>query len=152
MFYNSIKDTYKNAKIPLAHITLFKSIFENLTNKNMAKIFLAVYENTVIGGILVLIYRETVYDYYAGSVRKYLHMCPNDLLTWYAIEWSCKKGFKIFDFGGAGQPNKPYGVRDFKKQFGGELVNFGRFRLVHQPLKMQMARLGFNIYQKLKIW
>ena len=36
-------------------------------------------------------------------------------------------------FGGAGKPDKPYGVRDYKLKFGGQLVNWGRFEKVHKP-------------------
>ena len=41
--------------------------------------------------------------------------------------------FQIFDFDGAGKPDIPYCVRDYKKKFGGKLVNYGRYTLVLNP-------------------
>ena len=149
LLYNLIQETYRNAKLPLADLSLFKSTFDVLVPKNMAKFFLANYEDKNIGTIVVLIYNGIVYDWYAGASRDYLQLCrPNDILAWYAIEWGSKNGYHTFDFGGAGNPNEEYGVREFKKQFGGKLVNFGRYMKVYSPIKMKIAEKGFSIYRK----
>ena len=134
IFYDLIHEAYKNAKLPLAKIDLFESIFGLLAQKNMAKFLLAEYEDNYIGAILILIYKETfmtrgdthehentkvfsyqrIYDWYAGACRDYLRLCPNDLLAWHSIEWGSENGYHTFDFGGAGKPDEEYGVRDFK--------------------------------------
>ena len=150
IFYNILYDTYKNAKLPLADISLFYSVFNILYPRDMAKFFVAEYEDRYIGGILVLIYRGYVYWWYGGMLREFSRFCPTDLLLWHAIEWSSKKGYRIFDFGGAGSPNKEYGVRKFKEQFGGKKVNFGRYRKIHSPLKWRFVSLLFRFYRRLK--
>lgn len=147
--YKQLQETYSYAKIPLADITLFKSIASILVPKNMAKIWVAKYDDKVIGTIVTLTYKYIIYDWYAGSSRKYLKLCPNDILPWNAIEWGSKNQFKTFDFGGAGKPTESYGVREFKKQFGGELVNFGRYEKIHSILKSKIADVGFKFYKKL---
>ncbi len=38
-----------------------------------------------------------------------------------------------------------------KKQFGGKLVNYGRFTLIHNPIKMKLAETGSKIYQKVRL-
>ena len=64
----------------------------------------------------------------------------------------CKKeGYKFFDFGGAEKPDVPYGIRDYKIQFGGKLVNYSRYNLVKNPIKMKLAETGFKIYQKVRL-
>ena len=151
LFYDLIHKTYKNAKLPLAKIDLFESIFGLLAQKSMAQFLLAEYEDNYIGAILILIYKERIYDWYAGAFRDYLRLCPNDLLAWHSIEWGSENGYHTFDFGGAGKPNEEYGVRDFKKQFGGKLVNYGRYTKVHSPVKMRIAEKGFEIYRRLKL-
>ena len=152
-FYDMLHETYRNAKLPLADISLFRSIFKSLTPKNMAKLLLAKYENNYIGGILILTYDGVIYDWYAGADREYLKVCPNDLLTWHAIEWGSKNGYHTFDFGGAGNPNnnEHEGIREFKKQFGGQLVNFGRYKKIHSPRKLWLAEGGFEVWRKLKL-
>lgn len=54
------------------------------------------------------------------------------------------KGYKTFDYGGAGEPNKPYGVRAFKQQMGGELVNFGRYEKIHRPIMYEFGKIGIK--------
>jgi hypothetical protein len=46
---------------------------------------------------------------------------------------------------GAGKPDIPYGVRDFKMEFGGELVEHGRFLCVRKPLLYWIGELGVKI-------
>ena len=65
------------------------------------------------------------------------------------LRWACENGFRVFDYGGAGSPNKPYGVRLFKSQMGGELVEYGRYEKVHKPLLMKIAKLGFSILRNI---
>jgi lipid II:glycine glycyltransferase (peptidoglycan interpeptide bridge formation enzyme) len=103
-----------------------------------------------LGTIVLLTYKDTIFDWYAGAPRRYSRLCPNDILVWHAIEWGTKNGFCIFDFGGAGSPKEEYGVREFKKQFGGKLVNFGRYMKIHSPIKMKIAEKGFEVYRKIK--
>ena len=149
--YEMLHETYRNAKLPLADISLFRSIFKSLTSKDMMKFFLAKYENNYIGAILVLTYKGIVYDWYAGADRGYLKVCPNDLLVWHAIEWGSENGYHTFDFVGAGNPNNKEheGIREFKKQFGGQLVNHGRYKKIHSPKKLWLAEKGFEIYRRL---
>lgn len=151
IFYSLIQETYKNARMPLADTSLFESIFDLLILKEMAKIFLAKHENTYIGGICVLTYNTRIYNLYAGASKEYLQLCPNDLLGWYSIEWGLENGYKIFDLGGAGKPNEKYSVREFKKQFGGEEVNFGRYVKIYSPGKLWLAEKGFKVWGRLRL-
>lgn len=149
VLYNLLRETYRNAGIPLADKSLFESMFEILSKKNMGQIFFAKFNNVHIGVIVVLNYRNLIYNWYAGASKDHLTLYPNDILPWHVIEWGSINGFSIFDFGGAGQPNEKYGVRDFKKQFGGEMVNFGRFKKIHSSTRFFLAEIGFEIYKKI---
>ena len=40
--------------------------------------------------------------------------------------------------------------KDYKKKFGGEFVNYGRFEKVHKPFFFQFGKLGLKIWQKVK--
>jgi len=72
---------------------------------------------------------------------------PNDVLPWHIFLWGKQNGFKVFDFGGAGKPNIPYGVRDYKLKFGGKLVNFGRFELIHKPVLYRLGLIGLFLFK-----
>jgi len=148
IFYKLLEETYNNVKIPLADITLFESAFEQLVPKNMAKFFIAKHEDQYIGARVVLAYKNFVHDWYAGASNNSLSLYPNDFLVWHILKWGIENNYKIFDFGGAGKPDVEYGPREFKRRFGGELVNYGRYRLTYSPLKMKVTNLGFKVYQK----
>ena len=148
-FYDLLQNTYKNAKIPLADVSLFQSSFDLLTSKNLLKFFLAKYKDEYIGGIMTPIYKGVITEWYVTGSREHSKLYPSDMVSWYPIEWGSENGYRAFDFGGAGKPNEEYGVRDFKKQFGGKLVNYGRYTKVYSPLKMRIAEKGLSIYRKI---
>jgi serine/alanine adding enzyme len=114
------------------------------------KLFGAIFNNQVIGTMIQLCYKNRIYDWYAGSYRKYSGKCPNDILPWKVFLLAKKEGYSIFDFGGAGKPNVSYGVRKYKKQFGGEFVNFGRYTNVHKTFLMKVGKVGFYFYRLIK--
>lgn len=146
--YSLLRQTYDNARLPLADFSLFSSALNILGPKEMIKIFLAERNDVPVSTIILLLYRGTVYDWYAGASRDHLSLCPNDYITWHAIKYGKESGFSIFDFGGAGKPDEPYGVREFKKQFGGEMVNYGRYSLVMQPMLTSLGKKWISIKQK----
>ena len=151
IFYGIVKQTYKNAKIPLADISLMESAFELLVPKNMATFYMAKYRDIYVGARAVLCYRGLIYDWYAGALSDYLSLYVNEALVWYILKEGADSEYHTFNFGGAGSPYKEYGVREFKRRFGGKLVNFGRYTKVYSPVKMKIAEEGFSIYRKLFI-
>jgi serine/alanine adding enzyme len=56
----------------------------------------------------------------------------------------------VFDFGGAGRPDEPYGPREFKSKFGGELVDYGRDVLVHGPVRLRVSRSAYAVARRLR--
>ena len=108
-------------------------------------------DGVYIGGRVTLMHKEVVYAYSVGVPNKYKRLYPNALLNWEIIRWGAGNGYRTFDFGGAGKPDKEYGVREFKRQFGGKLVNYGRCKKIHSPVKMKIAEMGFEVYRKMTL-
>lgn len=151
--YDILKAVYVKSKLPLVDLNFLE--LANRILKDQLICIGAYLNGKLIGFRLVLCYKQLVYDWYAGSLEEYLPYRPNDILPWEVIKWAKANGYKYFDFGGAGKPNLPYGVRDFKLRFGGELKNFGRYEKVHKPLLMKIGKAGLNIYKKcydLQVW
>ena len=143
--YNILDEVYKRAKLPLFDITYLKEMHLQLGEKLVC--FGAYKDEKLIAVRLVLCYKSLVYDWYAGALEQYLKYRPNDILPWEVMKWAKHSGFKYFDFGGAGKPDVPYGVRDFKLKYGGALKNFGRFEKVHKPILMKIGIIGFKFYK-----
>jgi lipid II:glycine glycyltransferase (peptidoglycan interpeptide bridge formation enzyme) len=148
--YELVKETYNKVSLPFPDYSLFKNSFEIMNGKEMVKFFGAFYKGKMIGFRAVLCFNNSIYDWYAGSDPKHLDKYPNDFLPWKIMEWGSKNGYEKFDFGGAGKPNEPYGVRDFKLKFGGELVNFGRFQKIHKPVLMKTGEFGLKTLKYLR--
>ena len=66
------------------------------------------------------------------------------------IKFAIENNLKMVDFMGAGKPNEDYGVRDFKLQFGGELVEHGRYNNIFNPSLYKIGVLGIKIMSKIK--
>jgi len=147
IYYDFLKEVYHNAKVPLSDISFFESIYDILVPKGMAKFHLAKYNNSYIGGRLSFFYKDRIYADSVGVPVKYRHLYPNALLNYQVMAYGSEKGYCIFDFGGAGKPDKDYGAREFKSQFGGELVNYGRYKKVHSLFKFKIAEKGYGIYR-----
>jgi len=148
--YDILNEVYHHARLPLPDLNLFRAIYSRSTSKKGLKIFAAEHGGEMIGVMLALVYKDRIYDWYAGSYRRYYDKYPNDLIPWEAMLWGKANGYNIFDFGGAGKPGVSYGVRDYKMKFGGQLVNFGRFQKAHRPMVMKIAKTGFKAWQIVK--
>jgi serine/alanine adding enzyme len=133
--YSILSEVYLRAKLPLYKYSFFYNLFTVLKDEAKLHLFIAEFDGEVIGCMIALGYMGVLYDFYAGARKEYYHKYPNDLIPWEVFRWAKNNGYHQFDFGGCGKPNVPYSVRDYKKQFGGEMVNWGRFRLIlNKPL------------------
>ncbi len=146
--YELLRKTYKAAHVPLADRSLFESAFDFLFPKNMIRFTLARVGDAFVATSIELVYKDVVYGWYGGIDRGYGNYVPNELLMWHILQWGAEKGYRIYDFGGAGKPNQEYGVRDFKSKFGGQLVCFGRYTFVHAPFLLHISTMGYEIVRK----
>ncbi len=145
--YSLIRDTYNRARVPVADKSLFTAAYDIFQPQNSLKIFVAYWHDAPIGTKIVLLYRERAFAWYSGHCR-IRGVYPAENLGWHAIEWSNEHHYSVYDWGGAGWPDIPYGVRDFKAKFGGELVDFGRYRKIHSPLRFAAAE---RVYEGLRL-
>jgi serine/alanine adding enzyme len=149
-FYDLLKGSFAHASVPLADRSLFEAALRVLRPLGMMELA-GVYDGDIpLAMVAMLLWKRQAYSWYCGSVR--IPGVPAmDFLRWHEIAWSCEHGYSRYDFGGAGWPNVPYGVRQFKSKFGGELVCYGRYRKVYAPWKLAVAEQAYRIGQKLML-
>jgi hypothetical protein len=82
------------------------------------------------------------------GVVRLRNLSASSILRWKEMVWGAEHGYAVCDLGGAGWPDKPYGVRDFKVKFGGQLVQFGRYRKVYAPWRFAFAERAYEIRRK----
>jgi CelD/BcsL family acetyltransferase involved in cellulose biosynthesis len=144
-WYQVTKKSYTAAHVPLADISLFEAAFEILHPANMIKFWLARIGEDYVASSLELLYKDIIYGWYGGVDRAFSRFTPNEVLTWHILKWGAENGYRIYDFGGAGNPDEEYGVRDFKAKFGGRLVCYGRNTCIHSPSLFHLSTLGYDL-------
>lgn len=147
-FYAILADLYKTkVKTPLFPLEFFRKLYDT----ESAKYFLVEYEGEIVGGSLcVCLEGKAVYEWAKCGLDSYRkNIRPSSVATWEGIRYAAENGYARYDFMGAGKPGDAYGVRDFKAEFGGELVEHGRFVHVCNPWLFNMGKMGVKIMKRL---
>ena len=93
----------------------------------------------------------TVYEWFeCGMNVEYKEQYPSVMATWAGMKYAAEHGCARYDMMGAGEPDVPYGVRDFKSEFGGEMVEHGRWLCVTQPLLYKIGVLAVKMMKRFK--
>ena len=145
--YHILDQLYKNkVKTPLFPF----AFFEQLSKEEHSLFIVVKYLNKVIGGsIFVISPNKAIYEWFVcGEDRLYKNVYPSILATWGGIEYATKNNLPLFDFMGAGKPDIEYGVRDFKSEFGGQLVEHGRFTSVSNKLLYNIGTLYIKLLKR----
>lgn len=147
--YDILKELYKvRVRLPMPTFDYFKRLFES----NIGKVFVVIHEGKIIGGTFCVYAPGNSINtlYYAGLRNYNKRIFPTHLAVWGAIKFGLDNNLKMIDFMGAGKPGIPYGVRDYKLEFGGDLVEHGRFIKVLNPVLFKIGKLGLKILSKIK--
>lgn len=139
----------KKVRTPLFSEEFFLEFYRN----GVGKYLLVKHEGKIIGGMMCPILEgKAIYEWYVcGLDEEYKDLYPSVMATNAAIEYAKANGLPLFDFMGAGKPNEAYGVRDFKKEFGGELVEHGRFLCVRKPILYAIGKLGVKWLKRRRV-
>lgn len=124
--------------------------FTELMLTDFAGIVCVKFENEVIGGGFFLMDEHTIYDWYRGGLdsenkKKY----PSAISDWYIMKYGLEHNLRRFDFMGAGIKGKEYGVRVYKSRFGGELVEFGRYRKTQNKFLYKLGQIGLKFSNRI---
>ena len=143
-WYQILSQLYREkVRTPLFSEEFFLQFYRS----GVGKYLLVKYEGKVIGGMMCPIFAgKSIYEWYVcGLDESYREHYPSVMATYAAIEYAKQNGIPLFDFMGAGEPDIPYGVRDFKMEFGGELVEYGRYLCIRKPLLYKVGKWGVKI-------
>lgn len=147
-YYALLQELYRTkVKTPLLPWVFFEKLYNLLT----CKYLLVEYEGKIVGGsVCLLLSNKGVYEWFAcGKDGVFKNIHPSSVTKYAGMKFAADNGYPIFDMMGAGKPNEPYGVRDFKAEFGGALVEYGRFALLCKPMLYMIGRVGVRILKKI---
>jgi len=106
--------TKRNIGVPAHPWKFFRNLFECLGDYE--QLFLAKYQEEIIGGGIREYYGSTVLAGYAASDPKYSKFNPFNAINWASIEDACRRGYKSYDLGRVSYDNE--GLEFFKKRWG----------------------------------
>jgi lipid II:glycine glycyltransferase (peptidoglycan interpeptide bridge formation enzyme) len=147
--YKILKNLYaERVKLPLPDFEFFKAFHFS----DIARVFVVKYDGKIIAGSFCLVFPgKNIYTmYYCGFREINKKIYPTSLAVYAVIEYAVHNAIQIVDLMGAGQPGESYGVRNYKAQFGGELVEYGRFLKILNPILYYLGKNGLKLMAKLK--
>lgn len=147
-FYRILHELYHDkVKRPLFPL----GFFQQLLKQPFAHLVVVKYQGKVVGGSLCLeLEGRVVYEWFVcGLDHEWHNIHPSELATYEAMALAVRHGCRRFDMMGAGEPDKAYGVRDFKAHFGGTPVEHGRYLHRCKPLIYKLGE--FVIKNNIKI-
>lgn len=142
--YQILLDLYKTrVGLPLPSQNYFKLLYQN----DFMKVFLVKNGRRTIGGSFCLVQPgRVIYTYYYCGLRDYHNrIFPTHIAVLAAMEYAVDKNIPLIDFMGAGKPGREYGVRKYKSEFGGQLVEHGRFIKILNPFLYKFGMIGLKI-------
>lgn len=147
-FYGILHNLY-HQKIRLPLFSL--AFFEALREVHNSVFLLVEYKSKIIGGtVCVMLKGKCMYEWYVcGEDGIYEGVYPSSYATYAGLQYAFRNNIPLFDMMGAGVPNKPNGVRDFKARFGGELIEDGRFLSIHYSLLYKIGICGVKLFWRL---
>lgn len=146
-FYGLLSNLYTTkVKTPLFPF----SFFNQLSQEPFSKFLLVKYQGEIIGGTVCVYDDNTVYEWFAcGKDGAYKSIFPSTLATWSGIRFAAESGRSHFDMMGAGAPGDGgYGVREFKAKFGGNLVEYGRFKYICNRPLYALGKFGIKLLKR----
>ena len=153
-WYEILRMLYRTkVKAPLWPVEFFLEAYR----QGVGNFLLVKHEGKVIGGSMVVMSERvkelgnegTVYEWFeCGLNADYKEQYPSVMATWAGMQYANGHGCARYDMMGAGVPGVPYGVRDFKSEFGGDMVEHGRFLCVCKPLLYKLGVLGVKILKR----
>lgn len=137
----------QKVKLPLLPMDFFLNAYRS----GDAKYLMVKYNGEVIGGLMFEMDEKSVYEWYVcGLDSVYERQYPSVVATYAGMEYANTHGRKCCDLMGAGEPGVPYGVRDFKERFGGQLVEHGRFVCVREPILYKIGVLAVKMMKRMR--
>lgn len=117
-FHSVYVDWSRRKRLPFVAEEELQETFALMGNR---RLLLARYNGQIVAGVAVRFFPGGVMEYAANSsLQEALHLRPNDLLQWRAIEWACAEGMTRYSLGGA---------HLFSRKSGGAIVPTTRCRL-----------------------
>ena len=147
-WYSILSELYRTkVKTPLWPVEFFIEAYR----QGIGQFMLVRHEGKIIGGSMVVRDEKTVYEWFeCGLNAQSKEQYPSVMATYMGMCYAAEEGIGRYDMMGAGVPDVPYGVREFKAEFGGQLVEHGRFVCVREPILYKIGVLAVKMMKRMR--
>jgi peptidoglycan pentaglycine glycine transferase (the first glycine) len=154
-FYEILEETCIRDQFLVRGFDYFETLWDELVEKGLARLFMAEYEGRYIAGTLAFLFGDKVWYMYGASSNQDRNVMPNYALQWAMIKWAKENNCNMYDFRGVSgdlSPDNPlYGLYRFKKGFSGEFTEFiGEFDMPLSPFFYYLWVRFIPAYRKLR--
>ena len=146
-FYNMYLTTVKRLG---GHPETTRALMDILLQRNVAKLAVATYQDTIIAGLLYLHFNRTVTLWCEASVPEFLQYRPNNAIFHHIITWACQAGYGWVDFGAS--PPESSGLIAHKEQYRAERTDFCSYTKVVSPIKRALWAKSESMLRKVYTW
>lgn len=152
-FYSLHLQSRRRQGVPIQPYHYFEALHKRLIAQGLGFVLLAYEKEQCLAGAVFLHWNHTLTYKYAASRPDPLHLCPNHLLFWNAIQWGCNNGFTRLDLGRTSIENE--GLRSFKSRWGAEETPLRYISLPHESNQASnpvLWKLMNTVIQKSPPW
>jgi lipid II:glycine glycyltransferase (peptidoglycan interpeptide bridge formation enzyme) len=109
-----------------------KSLWNEYIMRGNGKLFLAIHEDKIVGGLICFIFGNRCLDMHMGTPYQYQYLRTSNAYVWEAIKYAKERGCTWFSFRGVGSSPTQ---EKFKSKFGPDVVSLtGYYDFVFYPL------------------
>ena len=128
-----------------------RSLMQILLQRKIAKLAIATYRDTIIGGLLYLRFNRTVTLWCEASVPAFLKYRPNNAIFHHIITQAChEKKYEWVDFGAS--PPENAGLIAHKEQYRATQTDFASYTKVVSPLKRALWTQSEGALRQIYTW
>ena len=142
--------------------TYYEQAYHILTRADMARLFVATYEEQPLASILACACGQKAWYMYGASGNEHRERMPTYALQWAAIRWARSRGCTTYDLWGVPDEDKGtleaqfaergdglWGVYRNKRGFGGQLVRYaGAFDHVYNRPLYRLYRFALKLRER----
>jgi CelD/BcsL family acetyltransferase involved in cellulose biosynthesis len=116
LFYRLHLLTRRRLGVPVQPHRFIRTLWTTVLGAGLGFVVVASHDGAPIAASLFLAWNGNLIYKYGASDARYWGLRPNQLVIWTAIEWACRRGYRLLDLGRTDFDNR--GLRDFKNRWG----------------------------------
>jgi FemAB-related protein (PEP-CTERM system-associated) len=116
-FYDIYGKNLRHLGTPVFPLAMFKAVAQIFASR--VELLVLKLNGKPVSGMFLFKFKKMISEPWVASLREYNKIYVNNFLYWQAIDYACRHGFEIFDFG---RSTIDAGTYVFKAQWGAEPV------------------------------